>query len=104
MILDWCDEPCTLQSRISGDVWGVAEWGTAIPDKCRFEDKTLIVNTATGDKAQADGIVYIPNARPWKLQDRLNFGGESFEIIRRRVFRDLDGPRYQSFFVQRQAE
>ena len=103
MIIDWCDEPCVLLSKVSTNENQKEFFGSPIPDKCRFEHKTLIIRTAEGVEEQTDGIVYIPNARSWKLRDRFVYEGETFRILERRVYKSVDGPQYQRFKVQREA-
>lgn len=100
-MLDWCDEPCTLQKRQSVDEYGAEALGSPLSDLCRFEHKTLIVRTANGGQEQTDGIVYLPNARQWSIGDRLNYEGDAFKVMERRVYKDADGDQYQRFKVQR---
>ena len=101
MIEDWCTEPCSVQARGAVDELGSEAFGSPVADLCRFEHKTLLVGTANGGQEQTDGIVYLPNARTWAIGDRLNYEGEAFKIVQRRVYRSLDGPQYQRFLVQR---
>lgn len=101
MIEDWCTEPCAMASRSTVDENGNEVFGFPVPDRCRFEHKTLLVGTANGGQEQTDGIVYLPNAKAWAIGDRLSYEGETFKVVQRRVYRSLDGPQYQRFLVQR---